>query len=743
MSASQQVDGFIQHTEAATADLPKPSPSEPKVPFQTNLVLTGDQEAKMLDWAFAQLERLDSDSGRKATIQPNWWANIGAAPPPGSFAGQGLWAPDTFMGKRCRFEAQFMNDVSWRPSVMGGIFATSNLSVPLSRRICRQMIARAQNQFFGSEPWFAVDPAPEPSSDIDEALATRINNFCRFKVKQSGSVADKKRAIKQALVLGECVVKTSYVVRDQMFNTEAMVLQNIEGENLVGQDQNVITQDDATEEDPVTGEHVLKRDGITTLPTAPIYVKQPLNRRQVLFEGAKSEPIYYKDFLCSMTATDLQTADCCIHLYDKPVAWFVDLIVKRGMVRDTPEERLAAVQKMSALVQQLNSNTPNPKAAATQEARPNEAFSFGSIPQTGPVAEFAEFYIWFDANNDGIAENIMLIADRVTKMPIFYDHVANVTTDGLRPLEAVRINPVENRWYGQGVMELFESYQVVVDLMVNRWNFSQSRSGRIDFWDPTATLEGEREPNLKLNWGGTYTMKPGRKIEEVLQSVYLNDTKFEALQTMTQFFTQLAMNESGVANANDNYVAGMEQAKLATGIKEIEKSGDELFRPIVTDLIDPLERVITREVDVILANINGMEAFTFLQGNTMGIDRITPEDVRGLKFKIRIELTQTKNQQTLDAAKACAEIVEKFYSLPPNIQIHVASLYKKQLRALDSHLNADEIIIAGVAMIPPSGGMPGEGGGAIPFDPGAGGGDDSGGEESYQSQAPQPAALGA
>jgi hypothetical protein len=311
MPASQQVEGFLDHTQAITAELPKPSPNDPKVPFKTALVLTGDQEKAMLDWAFAQFEKLDSDSGRKATIQPTWWANIGAQPPPGSFAGQGLWAPDTFMGKRCRFEATFLNDVSWRPSIMAGIFASSNLSVPLSRRICRQMIARAQNQFFGSEPWFVVDPAPEPSSEFDEAFADKINNFCRFKIKQSGSVIDKKRGIKQALVLGECVMKTSYVVRDQMFNTEAMVLQNIEGENLVGEDQNVITQDDAV--DDINGEQVLKRDGVTTLPTAPIWVKQPLNRRQTLFEGAKTDPIYYKDFLCSLTAADVQVADCCIH----------------------------------------------------------------------------------------------------------------------------------------------------------------------------------------------------------------------------------------------------------------------------------------------------------------------------------------------------------------------------------------------------------------------------------------------
>lgn len=732
MSSSKQVDQFITETAAVTAALPAPSPNEPKVPFRTQLQLTGDQEKAMIDFAFKQYQKLNSDTGRDITIQPTWWANLGPAPVAAQAAAQGLWAPETFMGKRCRFDATFLNDVSWRPAIMGGIFASSNLCVPLSRRICRQMVARAQNAFFGSEPWFSVDPRPEPSTEIDDMLADRINKFARYKIQTSHSVVDKKSAIQQALVLGECVVKTSYVVRDQLFNTEATVLQDVEGNDLVGQDQNVITSEDRLND--VGGLQVLGRDGVTLLPSAPIWVKKTLNRRQTLFEGAKSEPIYFKDFLCSLNAQDVQSAECCIHLYDKTVAWFVDLVVKRGMVDDTAQDRLGAVQRMSALVREINSNSSQPKAAANQELRPNENYATQpSSSQSGPISEFAEFYMWFDANGDGVAENIMLICDRVTQAPIFYDHVANVTTDGLRPLEVVRINPVANRWYGQGIMELFESYQTVVDLMVNRWNFSQSRSGRIDFWDPTATLEGDRDPNLKLNWGGTYTKKPGRETKDILESVYLADTKFEALQTMTQFFTQLAMNESGVANANDNYVAGMEQAKLATGIKEIEKSGDELFKPIIANLMDPLEALLTREFDVILANINPVEAFTFLEGNTMGIDHLTPDDVRGLKFKIRIQLTQQKNQQTFDSARAAADLIEKFYMLPPQIQMYVAPMYRKMLRALDPHCNAEEAIIAGVSMMPPA--APG----TVPFD--GGGAEPSG--ETYQGQAPQPAAVGA
>lgn len=723
MSSESPVGQFVSKAQntIGAADLPQPDPNEPKVPFATELKLTAEQEKKMLEHAFKRLETLSNETGRNQTLNPTWWMTMSPAPNP-LLGAQGLWAPNTFLGKRARYDATYYNDVSWRPWTMGpeNIFMSSNFVVPLSRRICRQMVAKAKNSFFGSDPWFSIDPAPTPASEMDDELAMRIERFCRFKLNESNSKDDKTRAIERALVLGECAVKTSYVVRDQLYNVEAMVLTDIEGQPVKGQDGNNITPDDEwVDAQDGQGTRVLKRDGTTPMPEAPTFQKLPLNRRQVLFEGARSEPIYYKDFLCPLTATDVQTADCIVHMYDKPVMEFVDLVVKRGMVDDSTDERLKATQRMISLVQKLSDNSNQPKAAVNVDLRPNENFSpLPSDEGTGPVAEFAEFYFWYDANGDGIAENIMLIADRKNQIPVFYDHVANVTTDGLRPVEIVRINPVEGRWYGLGVMELFESYQTVTDLLVNRWNFAQSRAGRVDFWTPTNTLEGEANPHLKMNWGGTYTKKPNCKVEDVLQSVYLNDTKFEQVQTVLQFFMQLAMNESGVTNANDNYVAGMEQAKLATGINQIERSGNELFQPIVDDLVGPLTRLVNREVDVTLANLNPEEVFTYLEGDTLGVDKLTPDDVRGLKFKVTIELTTHKNQQQLAASGQAATIVEKFYSLPPQIQVHVVEFYRNQIRALDPKCDADKVIQP-IALPPQMGIAPGQPGqadqsGAVP-----------------------------
>lgn len=712
---ADQVDSFINKANAALADAPPLPQDQPKVPFQTQLKLTADQEKRLIEHAFTRMESISNELGRMQTLNPTWWASSQPARVAGNvaLASQGLAIiGDTFLGKRSRYDAVYYNDVSWRPYTMGpdNIFWTSNLTVPLSRRICRQMQARAKNSFFSTDPWFSVDPAPVPSSDVDKELADEVERFCRFKLHESNSKADKTRAIDRALILGECPVKTNYVVRDQFFDVEAMVLTDIDGNPVKASDGNTISKDDQwSDAEDGTGKKVLARDGQTPMPDAPIWQNVPLNKRQVLFEGARSEPIYYKDFLCPLNAPDVQQADCIVHLYDKQVIEFVDLVVKRGMVDDSTEARLAATQKMVALIQTLADNTNTPKAAMAMELRPNENFApLGQVAGGGPIAEFAEFYLWYDANEDGVAENIMLIADRKNRVPVFYDHVANVTTDGLRPIEIVRINPVEGRWYGMGVIELFESYQTVIDLLVNRWNFSQSRAGRVDFWDPTATLEGDRDPSLKMNWGATYSLKPGKKPEDALGVVYLNDVKFEKIQEMMRFFEQHAMNESGVMNANDGQAAGLKSTDLATGIIQIEKSGDELFMPIMQDLTGPMTNLLNREIDVTLANMNPEEAYTYLEGDTMQIGKLTPEAVRGLRFKVKVDMTTHRNQQQLQLSAQAAALVEKFYSLAPAVQARVAQFYRDQLKALSPKTNADQVIIPmqPEEMAPPAGAAP-------------------------------------
>lgn len=698
-SNTTQVGQFLDTAHRVIPPVPS-DPNAPLVPFQTALKLTRDQEKRMIEHAFKRMGEISIELGRQQTIQPNWWMNSNSQGQNTALASQGLLPYETFLGKRARYDATFANDVSWRPYTFGpdNIFFSSNIPVPVVRRVCRQMIARAKNAFFSTDPWFGVDPVPVPeyNADIDAARADRIEKFLRFKLGdgQSNAKESSGRAIARALILGEAVVKTSYVVRDQIFNVEANVLHGVDGEPIRAADGNFITDEDKwIDAQDGRGTAVLERDPSFAQPLAPIYQKIPLDRRQVLFEGTKSEVIYYKDWLMPLTASDEQSADCAIHLFDTPVSEFVDLVVKRGMVDDTTQDRIGAAQKMLTLVKKMSDNSPLPKSASTRQNRPNENFMSGTSVETGgPISEFAEFWMWYDANGDGIAENINLICDRNTQAPIFYDHVANITTDGLRPVKVVRVNPVEGRWYGVGIHELFESYQSIIDLLVNRWNFSQSRAGRVDFWRPTDTQEGDRDPNLKMNFGGTYTAKPGIDPEQILHSVYLKDEKFTDLERMFTMFFQLLANESGVSNANDAAAAGLNTSDLATGINNIQQSGFELTEPMLQDLKPGLEAILTRESEVTLANMNPVECFRYLNGDTMGVDKLTPDDVRGLKFKIKIELDTKNDQQKIQLSTAAAALVERYYMLAPSVQEKVTYFYRDQVRRLCPRCDVKSVI---------------------------------------------------
>lgn len=714
-TAENFVDNKLRQMDQQPQD-----PNAPKVPFQTSLKLTGEQEKKMIERAFSRKRDIENEMGRDQTLQPTWWANLAPSPNMQS-AAQGFLQASTFLGKRSRFDATFMNDVSWRPWTMGvdNIFMSSNIVVPLSRRICRQMIARAKKTFFGTTPWLAVDATPGNGDQLEDDQAERIERYARFKAKESKTKNQLGRGIAQALILGECAMKTTYVVKDQIFATDAQVLVGVDGEPTLDNNGNTIGPDAQWTPEEGTGQMVLASDGITLQPDAPIYITQSLAKRQVLFEGAKTEPIYYKDLLIPLTAADVQEADTVVHIYDKPVAEFVDLVVKRGMVDDTIDARKGAAAKMLSLIQELQENDSTPKAAVDLAIRPNENFT--PVPSSagdtnGPIAEFCEFYLWYDANGDGIAENIVLICDKKGQRPIYYDYVANITTDGQRPIEIVRINPIEGRWYGLGIVELFESYQTIVDLMVNRWNFSNSRAGRVDLWSPKNTLEGDRDPNLKMGWGGTYTKKPGMKAEDILESVYLNDIKFDQFHTLVGFFMQLAMNESGVMNANDGQTAGLAASKLATGIMQIEQSGDELFLPITEDLEDPLNAIVRREVEITFANLNQEEIFQYEDGDTAGVDKITPDDVRKMKYRCSIDLTTQKNQQILQLSAQAIALVKDFYATDPNVQPLIVEFYRDQLRILAPKCNPEQVL---KPMPPPVMGLGGPGapvptGGAAP-----------------------------
>ena len=440
-----------------------------------------------------------------------------------------------------------------------------------------------------------------------------------------------------------------------------------------------------------TGEMVLKRDGVTKNPGGE-FLPRVLKRRLVHYQGPESAVVNFKDFLCPLDVDDIEKADCCAHLYDMPVSTLANLYRINNLLDVSDEVRREQTQKAVRLIRGMQSGNGAPESGARAPKSELREGQLNVGSNLNPMAQIAEVHIEFDANGDGISERVMLVLDRTNRAPVFYNYIERVTPDGKRPFRTICPNPVEGRWYGIGCIEMFQSTQEAVDLLFNRMNLVQSQAGRVDLWRPYNTLEGDTQTDLKLNWGQTYTPKANMTDADVLSSVYLRDIKSDDLRGLMEVLVQAAMNESGVSNTNDANLSGLDQTKLATGIKNIEKSGQEMFSFYLSHLEPGLQKTVTLSLYWLFAFMDKKEVFTVFEGNDTKELELSPEEVHGLDFNVQLLLTRYRGEQLLQSNLQASGIVTQFYSLPFEVQIRVVPMYQDMLRALQIQ-NPDELII--------------------------------------------------
>lgn len=676
-----------------------PDPAGPQVILKGVLELTRDQEDSLVAWVDSRLQAMETELGRDRVILSDR-----------GYQAQAAYADlDTFCGRRRIFELMYNKRVDWRVTAIGQLFARTNLHVPIIRRFVQQQIARAQNYFFQTEPWFSVNP----QGAADVPTATKINRFAQWKFRAGKIKAVFDRAIEKAMIRGEAVVKTAAAHRSDFYEEIAEVaVTEPGGEILLANDGKPIKKGDAVTAavdeiaDPATGEMmrqtvigpdnepvmVLARDPQTQVPTGGFaYESRRIRAENVHYHGPEAEMVYYLDFLCPENAPSVQDAEIVAHYYDVPAsALIASYLVRRDADPATAAQMLTALRDLGTV-------QPGERAYA-DGLRPEDGERRNHHPDTSDASEgmigIAEVYLRRDVNGDGLQEEVALWMDRTSKRVIFYDYTRNVTQDGKRPFHVVRVNPVDGRWYGSGQVDLFWDLQQFIDLTMNRWNLSQSEAGRVTAWNPEACYEGDGNKNLVMNAGVAYRLKPGKTIEDLVQVKYLSDLKGSDLQAQMEYFQQMALNLSGVASANDAHQAGLDSGKLATGIRNIEKAGQEMFAPLISHLEEGITSACESLLKLLVATMTEAEVFPYFEGDIQHMDQIQPAEMADMDFLVEMELTRYKNEQQLEQVLAALGIIERFYALDPTLQEVAAPLYRRALKLFDIP-HADTLIVPG------------------------------------------------
>lgn len=716
----------VLETQIQPADAERsPDPNEPQTPFPTSLILNREQEDIMVEYALQYLEQLETEMGRVI------------------YASDTTAVPDsqTWMGRREIWTMRYYNHVADRAVREGGIYRHSNLTASLSQRTTMQMVARANNYFFGTEPWYAANFV----GTEDRKKAEKVDRHSKHKFQITGLRNVLEQADEFAFVRGEAVIKSTYKTDDRVFKRKGKVLHDgatgqivldtkgnpiFEGskwddevmpvqptiaappaEAAPAAPANVVPMNPAdgaqpgTEQPPAapaapmppavmpTGRKFLRRDSRVFLPAVPLFKDGLWEVKQRLFEGPEANLVFYKDFLCPLNARDIDSAPLIAHLYDMPVMKVIQTFRRQDLATRGAKDTYSSLKKAIDHIRLMQGGGVEPTSGADQPRGDHHEEGNRATPDN-PNAEIAEVYLTFDADGDGMPEEIMLVLDRKNRFPLFYDYLDNVTPRGKRPFNVVRGKAIDSRWWGMGSMEYFQPEQEFIDLQVNRKNFRQSAAGRVTFWNPACTIEGATNPHLKLNDGFTYRLREGYKAEDALAYVTLPEDTDDLMEFL-EFWMQLMQLKSGIINAGDQEASGMPTSETATGIRNVEKSGQEMFAQWLTCLEPGHKGVLLQQIELLYSYISEPELYRFFntRANAYESDTLSPDEVAELEYDVTILLTRVKSEQVLAvSAEARALIIEFYMTVMPLIQPIVAPFYRDSLKALGIP-NADELII--------------------------------------------------
>lgn len=667
--------------------LPTKGANDPQVLIPSALKLTREQEDRLIQHCLTRKETLVSELGRTDFESEDWHEQM--LDEEGQFQRRHLASRHmALMAYKMKYE--------WREAIYDGIFRDSNLHIPFTRRILQQVIARMINYFVGTTPYFSADP----EGIEDEELAEKINRWLQHELQDIADTRSIVSAIiERALVCGEALLALSYHSTVSFYQTEKEILVGPDQQPIVGSDNDYIIKGQdrwVTQKIPITnpdgtpaigpdgmplykeGPQVLERDGTTPFPPAgEVYRAEIIWRKSTIKESPKADLLSPFDILYPLNCESLDKADCIVHFYDETL---IQLVHRLQMVADLPPKEMIAY--LAEITQRLLAVSKTQPMAEANKARRSNSESTDSLglDRNEPMINWTRYCVFFDALNDGNIADIIIIMTEDGSVPLYYDYVQNFTPDHRRPYRMVTVNKDSERCCGQGLVEIFEHLQKAADLIFNRWNFSLSRSGNIIWWHPENTVEGEENPDLPINGGETLRLKPGKTTEETLKVTPIHDIKNVPLREMLDFVGQMIMNMSGISNVNDGQAVGLDSTKLATGVRNLEKSGQELTDKIVSDLNPGLTDLIKSLSALSCANLREQKKFRYFNGDIGVLAKVTPEEVMNLAMDITMHLTKYRGEQRAAENTSAMNAGIQFYSLPPEAQQMLAGVFQDLMK---------------------------------------------------------------
>jgi hypothetical protein len=529
------------------------------------------------------------------------------------------------------------------------IFSRQNDSLNLVGAFAEFFTAHAQNDLFGSSPWFST----KPQGRADKALADHLAAHAAWKLRPTGLTDAYREAASLAAVLGTCFTKKTWETHTDYHPHEA---------TGAGEDD----ADDAEAANANAGT-VASED------------------EDVIYANVKAYNLHYRDVAFDRTAPelDLRYTDF-FHVFERPL---LDVIAEYQL------DELGAYRLYTSANDSQRSKASMGESYRGETAAPTVADG-ESLPGMLPniPVKLCEGYLRLDVLGRGKPSRLYVVFCPELEIILRADYLANITPNGELPVHAHTIYKPAWRITGRGFFEKYASTQTFVDDLFNRINYHDRKSSNPITGMDRSLMEAEEEdaeaqpfdPDKPVN------LKPGGRLEEAIQFKVLPDLSSRTISQL-QMAIQMTQLRTGITAASQGEMASLPETSTATGINQLMSRAAVLMKAPIDALKSSFTADINYTVKLLYANQDRDETFLYGEGENMELAQLRAADVRDLEIHVELLLSQAQSQTKLESARAAMQIHAQYVALPEIEKGPARSLYLQALRSLD-FADADSIL---------------------------------------------------
>jgi len=606
-----------------------------------HLSLTKEREARLIEYLDKRCPELDADNRERIKVDK-------------------------------QSDEDYENDKAERARA-GGVFAESNMPVPLTCYVVDHFASRTEEEIYGRSPMVRADP----EGPADQDTARGLDRFMQYKVFKRGNArndllesnhtAFRHRAQFLKAIYFEDVDEWEEhavsVLHSGKDNSPVLILNH--GYVIEGVDKFIDAIDPLTQQ-PI---QVLEADPTVALnPTKPeeyffAPLPEPIRFRDVAYAGPKSREVDSDCIRIPSDARSLEDADIIVELYDKPMHWAEGRFLEREWLKW--EEYEGKIK---------NGETAQRKTDDTRKKISKENKAFDRESATIGIHE-----IWLerDVLEWGRPQRIVVWYDKKRKILIDYEYQKKVTPSGRHPFTAIAVAKTKQFWWGKSIPEILKPFQEYCDLQWNRHSFRNSiNSNPIIAQNPEAIQE--KKSFLEMKPFDVVTLEHGKTIQDWLQAfVFPNaDHDTQDLIDKAIYWVNFWLGISNIARGDysdvpQNTTLGGQEASL----KEASKLSRRWSRRIVAGIEDH----VTKLFQIALATMDEEEVYTYLEGEQNQTGFITKDSVRDFLVNAKLIVAKDSSTQALQEQQMTLATIREYMSYPPQFQVIVRPVMKQIL----------------------------------------------------------------